>query len=87
MMENNMDEGYLYDKVCEAIGQASGCWDELVNAGVYDSSRAKEIAESLNDRINKEIRKARIDALTDYINLGSEKAKLLLELIENEKKI
>ena len=36
-----------YDPVCVAIGAASMCWEHPERAGVFDSTRALEIADQL----------------------------------------
>lgn len=41
----------LETKVFEALGEASGCWENLKGAGVFESTRAKEIGEKLCDYI------------------------------------
>lgn len=38
--------------VFEAIGAASVCWETLEGAGVFDSTRAKQIGDELVDYIN-----------------------------------
>lgn len=46
--ETTMD---LIEEVYLAIGQASTCWTDLGNAGVFDSGRATTIAEDLIGKI------------------------------------
>ena len=37
----------LNTKVFQAIGAASACWENLAGAGVFDSDRAKQVADDL----------------------------------------
>jgi hypothetical protein len=39
--------------VFEALGAASTCWDGLNRAGVFDSTRAKQIGEQLLDDLRR----------------------------------
>lgn len=38
-----------------ALGAASACWDDLSEAGVFDSERAKLIGEALTERIERHV--------------------------------
>jgi hypothetical protein len=35
------------EKIGQLVGEATGCWDNLKNAGVFDSTRASEIIEEI----------------------------------------
>lgn len=41
----------MRDAVFQAIGGASACWEHLEGAGIFDSDRAKQIAETLLEYI------------------------------------
>jgi hypothetical protein len=80
-----MDDSEIYNEIYVAIGEASGCWDNLSGAGTYQSTRAKNVSDKLHKFVKDKVRKARLEALTDYINLGPNQAKLLLEIISKSK--
>lgn len=40
-------ESKLRVKITEAIGAGSACWDNLEGAGIFESTKAKQIAENL----------------------------------------
>jgi hypothetical protein len=44
----------LRSAVFQALGAASACWDDLSNAGVFQSERARGIGEELLERIAAE---------------------------------
>jgi hypothetical protein len=69
-----------------SIGHASTCWEKLELAGKFDSTEAKKISEELEEKICKLIKDARIEALTDYLSLGPDKAEILIEAIKHEKR-
>ena len=46
-VENAYDDSPLARKVFEALGAASSCWGNLEGAGVFDSTRAREIGDEL----------------------------------------
>jgi hypothetical protein len=37
--------------VFQALGAASACWENLAGAGVFDSTRAKEVGDALLARL------------------------------------
>jgi hypothetical protein len=76
-----MDTLDIYNDIYVAIGKASGCWNNLSGAGTFKSDEARKIADELYNVLRERIRKSRIEALTDYINLGTEDAKRLVDLI------
>jgi len=39
----------LQEKIRQAVGEASTCWENLDSPGVFDSDRANKIAASLYD--------------------------------------
>lgn len=45
-------------KVFVALGMASACWDNLSGAGVFDSTRAKEIGEALIEVLKEDLQGA-----------------------------
>lgn len=47
----------LQSKVFQALGGASGCWDNLSKAGMFLSDRCKQIGETLEAEIEKELAK------------------------------
>lgn len=44
-------ESELRVKIAESVGAASSCWENLSGAGVFESERAKKIAEDLTDDV------------------------------------
>lgn len=42
-----MNSGDLDGAVFQALGAASTCWENLSGAGVFDSTRAKDIGDGL----------------------------------------
>ena len=45
----------LMEKIQQAIGEASTCWENLDSTGQFDSERAIRIADELADFINREV--------------------------------
>jgi hypothetical protein len=50
------DKLTLEEAVYQALGAASVCWENMEDAGVFDSDRAKMIGDQLMDRIEQELR-------------------------------
>lgn len=44
----------LATAVFQALGAASMCWEDVMLAGIFDSTRAKEIGDALLERIDEE---------------------------------
>lgn len=45
----------LETAVFESLGAASACWENLEGAGVFESTRCKEIGDQLLERIQQEV--------------------------------
>lgn len=54
----------IANTIYQALGSASACWDNLLGAGVFDSTRAKQIGDELIDIIDKAFQED-IDHLMD----------------------
>lgn len=61
------DELSIESAVFQALGGASMCWEAIEHAGVFDSTRAREIGERLLEHLDVEMRRevARRAALID----------------------
>jgi hypothetical protein len=46
----------IEDFICQAIGAASVCWEHPGRAGVFDSERAKQIADEVLDHLSVVLR-------------------------------
>jgi len=71
---------------CIAVGEASTCWSDVGKAGVFDSTKAKEVAEELMEQIIIEIKRERIEAMKNYLELGPEEVKRLLDVVAINKR-
>lgn len=49
--EETLDDLTLFGAVGQAVGGASTCWSDIRNAGVFDSERAADIANTLEEWI------------------------------------
>lgn len=59
----------LQQEVFEALGAASTCWETPEGAGVFDSTRAKELGDGLMSKIDAHVR-AMFEAATELSNAG-----------------
>lgn len=59
----------LQQEVFEALGAASTCWETPEGAGVFDSTRAKELGDGLMSKINAHVQ-AVFEAATKLSNAG-----------------
>ena len=63
------DREVLQQEVFEALGAASTCWETPEGAGVFDSTRAKELGDGLMSKIDAHVR-AMFEAATKLSNAG-----------------
>ena len=71
----------ISETVNEAVGSASTCWSNLTCAGIFESEKASAVAEDLIGKIIKESKRVRIEALKEYLELGPEEVKRLLDVM------
>lgn len=58
---NESSDTPLLDACMAAVGEASGCWENLEGAGVFEAARAEKVAIALVDKINEIISAANIE--------------------------
>lgn len=51
--EKQSVDDLIAEKIFQSLGAASTCWDNLSGAGVFESTRAKEIGEQLVKDLDK----------------------------------
>lgn len=68
-----------------AIGEGSMCWENIGGAGKFDSEAANIVTLELVDKIMIEIKRVRVQALTEYLELGPEEVKKLLDVMTTNK--
>ena len=64
-----------------AVGEASMCWSDYSKAGTFDSMAAQKVTLELVDKIMVELKRVRVQALTEYLELGPEEVKKLLDVM------
>lgn len=52
------EEPSVYEAVFQALGAASACWENLAGAGIFNSTRAKEIGDYLREFISSRLESA-----------------------------
>ena len=56
----------LMELIYRTIGAASMCWDHVERAGIFDSTRAKQIADSLAKELSDRYTLVRKESDTDF---------------------
>jgi hypothetical protein len=70
-----------------AVGEASTCWSDLDHAGVFDSVHANAVTNDLINKVMIELKRARVEAIKEYLELGPEECKLLLKVMQDNESI
>ena len=55
----------LFNRIHQAVGEASTCWSNLDGAGIFDALRAGNIALDLCIQVSEEIVRVKGDTLYD----------------------
>jgi hypothetical protein len=57
-------------KIFELIGEATTCWSNLMGAGTFDSTRAKEIGDKIIAILERHTIGAQLDRIEQYLEQG-----------------
>lgn len=60
------DQSELATLICEAVGEASMCWEHVDRAGVFNTTLASQVASDLTSAVDQAVNAARGDRAIGY---------------------